>query len=170
MFFIRFYIFFFVFAVRVIKLDDDRRRRHSNRSAVVVVAVVSCILHVAYAPVKPSARAPPTARPGRTPQQKKTAQKRIRGIFSFRIFSRSSSTVTTVPQRATVAGKNCNPVLPSPYNNNNNNNILYYYSSAGRDDSSPVCFILSYLYRKQYYKLFAHRINQPTFGVGYFNR
>lgn len=166
MFFIRFYIFFFVFAVRVIKLDDDRRRRHSNRSAVVVVAVVSCILHVAYAPVKPSARAPPTARPGRTPQQKKTAQKRIRGIFSFRIFSRSSSTVTTVPQRATDAGKNCNPVLPSPYNNN----ILYYYSSAGRDDSSPVCFILSYLYRKQYYKLFAHRINQPTFGVGYFNR
>jgi len=86
-------VFFFVLTVRVIKLDDDCRRRHSNRSAV-VVAVVSCILHVAYAPVKPNARAPPTARPGRTPQQKKTAQKRIRGIFSFRIFSRSSATAT----------------------------------------------------------------------------
>lgn len=107
--------FFFVSTVRVIKLDDNnddddcrrRRRRHSNRSAV-VVAVISCILHAAYAPVKPNARAPPTARPGRTPQQKKTAQKRIRGIFSFRIFSRSSATatvVTTPPQHTTDGQK-----------------------------------------------------------------
>ncbi|KAL5243932.1 hypothetical protein ACI65C_011342 [Semiaphis heraclei] len=54
----------------------------SNRSAVVVI--VSCILHVTYAPVKPNARAPPTARSGRAPmQQKKTAQKRIRIPWDF---------------------------------------------------------------------------------------
>lgn len=105
-------VFFFVSTVRVIKLDDNndddcRRRRHSNRSAV-VVAIISCILHAAYAPVKPNARAPPTARPGRTPQQKKTAQKCIRGIFSFRIFSRSSATataITTPPQHTTDGQK-----------------------------------------------------------------
>jgi len=113
-------------------------------------------LHAAYAPVKPNARAPPTARPGRTPQQKKTAQKRIRGIFSFRIFSRSSATAATLP-----TGKHFNPVLPSSVYNNN---ILYYYyyyyryycfcysSNATIYSSSPyILYLMSG--GKQYHKL-----------------